>query len=80
MHTLKFSNPNMSRTPMNRVSSVPGLVQELICWTNQVNVLEYRALAMACLFSRAYNMVTMVTAPNTATPHVIPPGTSKQCQ
>lgn len=40
MLTLKFSNPNMSRTPMNWVCSEPGLVQELICWTSQVNVLE----------------------------------------
>lgn len=38
--TLKFSNPKISRTPMNRLASVPGLVQELIWLTNQVNARE----------------------------------------
>lgn len=38
--TLKFSNPKMSKTPMKRLDSVPGLVQELIWWTIQVKVLE----------------------------------------
>ena len=44
----------MSSTPMKRPWSAPGLVQELIWCTIQVKVREYKALDMACLFSRAY--------------------------
>lgn len=53
-HTIKFSNPKISSTPMKRLSSVPGLVQELIWFTIQVKAREYSALDIACRFSRAY--------------------------
>ena len=51
--TWKFSKPKMSSTPMKRVFSVPGFVQELIWLTSHVKAREYSALAMACRFSHA---------------------------
>lgn len=39
---------------MKRLLSAPGLVQVFIWLTNQLNVREYSAFAIACLFSLAY--------------------------
>ena len=52
--TLNISKPKMSNTPMKRLLSEPGFVHELIWLTIQLNVREYSAFAIACLFSLAY--------------------------
>lgn len=52
--TVKFSNPNMSKTPKNLDESCPGFVQVFIWFINQANVLEYNAFAIACRFSPAW--------------------------